>query len=141
MFASNIYAQTTTNYEDSFTPPDVSKFVSNLTKKQQADIKVIAEEGKADIDSYRNELMNLREAIQHFYKMPGDRSSELFPLYAQRSALYAKIDKTKYYTKMKIDQVLTPEQQQELRTNLEHERKKREIKKQLTLFLHPAMHK
>ncbi|MBO4589337.1 MAG: hypothetical protein J5711_10640 [Bacteroidales bacterium] len=128
-------------YDNAYTPPDVAKFVKTLTKQQQEELKAVTTESKKTLEEYRRQLIDMHKEIQHYYGLPGDRSSELFPLYAQRSALYVKIDQAKYRTKMRIDKILTEDQQKELRENLEHERQKREIKKQLTMFLHPSTQK
>lgn len=125
-------------YNAAYTPPEITKFVSTLTKQQQDELKTITAESKKTLEEYHRQLNDLHDEIQHYYGLPGDRSSDLFPLYAQRSALYVKIDQTKYYTKMRIDKVLTDEQQKELRENLDQERKKRDVKKRLTRFLHPT---
>lgn len=125
-------------YDNAYTPPDVAKFVKTLTKQQQDELKTVTMESKKTLEDYRQQLSDLHKEIQHYYGLPGDRSSELFPLYAQRSALYVKIDQAKYRTKMRIDKILTDDQQKELRENLERERQKREVKKQLTSFLHPV---
>ncbi len=129
------------DYETVYTTPDITKFVSTLTKQQQQELKAVTTESKKTLENYRQQLTDLHDEIQHYYGLPGDRSSDLFPLYAQRSALYVKIDQAKYYTKMRIDKILTDEQQKELRENLELERKKREVKKQLTMFFHPVTQK
>lgn len=125
-------------YDNAYTPPDVAKFVKTLTKQQQEELKKVTLESKKTLEEYRKQLSDMHKEIQHYYGLPGDRSSELFPLYAQRSALYVKIDQAKYRTKMRIDKILTEDQQKELRENLERERQKREVKKQLTSFLHPV---
>lgn len=126
------------DYDNAYTTPDVSQFVKTLTKQQQEELRKVTTESKKTLEGYHQQLVDMHKEIQHYYGLPGDRSSDLFPLYAQRSALYVKIDQAKYRTKMRIDQILTDEQQKELRENLEHERQKREVKKQLTMFLHPA---
>ena len=138
--AANVVAAQTDD-ENIYTTPDITKFVSTLTKQQQDELKAVTTESKKTLENYRQQLADLHDEIQHYYGLPGDRSSDLFPLYAQRSALYVKIDQAKYYTKMRIDKILTDEQQKELRENLDHERKKREVKKQLTMFLHPVTQK
>ena len=137
--ASVMMAQS--GYDNAYMPPDVSKLVKTLTKEQQEELKAVTTESKKTLDGYRKQLGDLHKEIQHYYGLPGDRSSELFPLYAQRSALYMKIDQAKYHTKMRIDKILTEDQQKEMRENLEHERQKREVKKQLTMFLHPTNRK
>lgn len=137
--ASGLSAQS--EYDNAYTLPDITQFVSTLTKQQQQDLKKITIESRKTLEGYRKQLADLHAEIQHYYGLPGDRSSDLFPIYAQRSALYAKIDQAKYETKMRIDKVLTDEQQKELRDNLELERKKREVKRQLTTFLHPTTQK
>lgn len=137
--ASVVNAQS--DYENAYTTPDITKFVSTLTKQQQDELKSVTTESKKKLEDYRQQLSDLHAEIQHYYGLPGDRSSDLFPLYAQRSALYVKIDQAKYYTKMRIDKILTEEQQKELRENLDHERKKREVNKKLTMFLHPSSQK
>lgn len=129
------------DYTTVYTTPDITQFVSNLTEQQQAEIKTITAESKKTLDEYRRQLSDLHSEIQHYYGQPGDRSSDLFPAYAQRSALYVKIDQAKYYTKLRIDNVLTAEQQKELRENLERERKKRDVRKRLNMFLHPMTQK
>ena len=138
-FACSLFAQSY-EYESQYIPPDVSKFVNTLTKQQKDQLNAIADEGKMVIEQYRAELTKLRADIQFFYKSQGDHSADLYPLYDQRAVLYSKIDRAKYNTKMRIDAVLTPEQQTELRSNLEIERQKREVKKMLIRFLHPSTH-
>lgn len=139
LFAGAVIAQT--DDESIYTTPDITKFISTLTKQQQVELRSVTTESKKTLEEYRQQLTDLHDEIQHYYGLPGDRSSDLFPLYAQRSALYVKIDQAKYYTKMRIDKILTDEQQKELRENLELERKKSEVKKQLTMFFHPMTQK
>jgi Spy/CpxP family protein refolding chaperone len=130
-------AQEPENYERPYSPPDISRFVTNLSDKQKAELKKIAAEGRTTIEGYRREMKELHESIMIYYRMAGDRSDDLFPLYCQRSALYAKIDQEKYRIKMKMDSILTPEQLEELHRNIELERRQRQLQQQMRHFIHP----
>ncbi len=105
--------------------PNVEKMVSGLTNMQKKRIETVTAASKKEVYKMRNELESVRSKIGTLNRMEGDQSSSLFPLFDRESQLMAEISKEMYRCRMKIDEILTPEQVKEFRNSLEAERQQR----------------
>ena len=103
----------------------IEDFVSDLSKAQQKKIDLITSRSTKIIDSYKQQLHSTRDSIRMYMSSNDDRSDVLFPLYDREANLQSCISKEYYRTKVAIDKILTPEQQQQL-----HEKMKRAKKGQ-----------
>jgi len=104
--------------------PKVEKMVSNLTAMQKKKIESITANSKKEVFKLRQELESIRSQIGSLNNKEGDQSAKLFPLFDRESQLMAEISKEMYRCRVRIDEVLTPEQIKEFRDSLEAERQK-----------------
>ncbi len=98
----------------------------DLTTAQKNKIDAITRRSTKIIEGYRNQLHTVRDSIRSYMNSREDYSNVLFPLYDREGHLQSEISKEYYRTKVAIDKVLTPEQFQQMRQNLD---KKRPAKK------------
>ncbi len=105
--------------------PNVEKMVSNLSTMQKKRIEAVTAASKKEVVKIRTELESIRSQIGTLNRMEGDQSATLFPLFDRESELVAEISKEMYRCRMKIDEVLTPDQVKEFRNSLENERQQR----------------
>jgi len=104
--------------------PNVEKMVSNLTPVQKKRIETITATSKKEVFKLKSELESLRSQIGKLNAKEGDQSALLFPLFDRESQVMAEISKVMYRCRLKIDEVLTPEQIKEFRSSLEAQRQK-----------------
>lgn len=105
--------------------PNIEKMVSNLTPIQKKRIETITANSKKEVFKLKTELESIRSQIGKLNNKEGDQSSLIFPLFDRESQIMAEISKEMYRCRLKIDEVLTPEQIKEFRNSLETQRQER----------------
>lgn len=96
-------------------PRDISQMVSDLSSSQKKKLDAISEESKARIDALRAQHKAVRDSIAMYIQRDGDQSGVLFPLFEREAQLQSRISREMYMTKLRIDEVLTPEQRRQVR--------------------------
>lgn len=104
---------------------NVEKMVSDLSSVQKKRIEVVTEKTKIEVFRLKDELDSVRGQIKNLHDKEGDQSERLFPLYDRESHLMSQISKVMYKCRVKIDEILTPEQIKEMRGALEEHRQRR----------------
>ena len=99
---------------------DITELVSDLSAPQKRKIEQISKDSKERVDALRNQQRAVHDSINIFMKREGDQSKVLFPLFEREAQLHVAIDREMYTTKLRIDEVLKPEQRAELRKTLEN---------------------
>lgn len=97
--------------------PDITELVSDLTSSQKGKLETITAESKKRVDGLRKQQKSLRDSIGSLMDREGDQTKTLFPLFDREAKLQARISREMYTTKVRIDEVLTPDQRKELKTN------------------------
>jgi len=97
---------------------DITELVSDLSAPQKRKIEQISKDSKERVDALRNQQRAVHDSINIFMKREGDQSKVLFPLFEREAQLHVAIDREMYTTKLRIDEVLKPEQRAELRKTL-----------------------
>lgn len=113
------------NHHDGFPrAPQIEKMVSDLSVMQKKKLETITTDSKKRVEKIQSELNNIRSQIRTIMKQDGDNSAKLFPLLDREGVLQAELTKEMYNTRLKIDEVLTPEQLKEFRSKLKSMPKK-----------------
>lgn len=102
-------------------PAQIENLVSDLSQIQKKKLNSITTESRKRVEKMQNELNSIRQQIQTLMDKDGDNSAKLFPLLDREGALKTEITKEMYLTRLKIDEVLSPDQLKELRAKLEVE--------------------
>ncbi len=97
----------------------VEKFVSDLSQEQIEVLRALSKENKQKLTVIRKEIKVVRDSIRLMMHKEGDYSKILFPLFDEEAKREANIEKELYKTRLKIDQVLTPEQKKELKGKID----------------------
>ena len=108
----------------------IESIITDLTPQQKSRIDAITQRSSMNVEKYRSQLDAVRDSIRLLMSGRENNSSKLFPLYDREGRLQAEISKEYYRTKVAIDALLTPEQYQRLRENLEQRRQKGKQRKQ-----------
>lgn len=109
-------------------PRDITKMVSDLSSSQKKRLDAITDESKSRIDALRTQRRAVRDSIAMYIQRDGDQSEALFPLFEREAQLQSRISREMYMTKVRIDEVLTPEQRRQVRdacSKPEHQRGQR----------------
>ncbi len=94
---------------------NVAELVSNLSANQKRQIEAIYDDSKKKMQSLRSEQSAVRDSVKQYLHGEGDNSRILFPLFDREAAIQSQISREMYSTKLKIDEILTPEQRAELK--------------------------
>lgn len=94
--------------------PDITEMVSDLSSAQKRKLETITKESKERMEPLRKMQASVRDSIGMLMDREGDFSKVIFPLFDRDARLQAEISREMYVTKVRIDQVLTKEQRQEL---------------------------
>ena len=94
---------------------DITEMVSDLSQSQKKRLDAITEESKSRVNALRARQKAVRDSIAMFMNMDGDHSDKIFPLFDREADLQRAISREMYSTKVRIDEVLTPEQRKKLR--------------------------
>ena len=103
---------------------DITELVSDLSAPQKRKIEQISKDSKERVDALRNQQRAVHDSINIFMNREGDQSKVLFPLFEREAQLHVAIDREMYTTKLRIDEVLKPEQRSELRKTLAKQHQK-----------------
>lgn len=110
--------------------PKIEEMVNDLSNAQKKKLNAIQKDAKERISKLQAERDDVRDSICALMRMDGDQSEKLFPLLDRENALRSQIIKEKYKTRLKIDKVLTKEQQIVVRKKIEADRKARHERRQ-----------
>ena len=105
--------------------PKIEEMVNDLTSAQKKKLNAIQKDAKERISKLQAERDEVRDSVRALMRMDGDQSEKIFPLVDRENALRSQIVKEKYKTRLKIDKVLTKEQQIAVRKKIEADRKAR----------------
>lgn len=94
---------------------DVAEVVSDLSQGQKKKLDAITEASRRKVDALRMQQKAVRDSIGMYMKMEGDQSHALFPLFDREAQISREIACEMYITKVRIDEILTPGQRQQLR--------------------------
>lgn len=97
--------------------PDITELVSDLSSAQKRKLETITNESKQRVDPLRNRQKAVRDSIETLMDKEGDQTKALFPLFDREARIQAEISREMYSTKVRIDEVLTKEQRQQLKKN------------------------
>ena len=111
----------------------IENIVSDLSASQKKRLNTIYDEDHKAIEKLRNEQKTLRDSIQTYIEMSGDHTAQLNPLFDRESSLQAAISKQMYATRLRIEDVLTDEQNAQVRKYFK-EKKEKDNKNKKTLF-------
>lgn len=92
----------------------VEEVLTNLTDNQRKMLHKLSKENKEYMDKYRKDRDQLEKTIKSLLEMKGDVSETLYPLIDMKARLEAEKEKNLYKMKLKIDEILTPEQRIEM---------------------------
>ena len=93
----------------------IENIVSDLSASQKKRLNTIYDEVHKAIEKLRNEQKTVRDSIQTYIEMSGDHTAQLNPLFDRESSLQAAISKQMYATRLRIEDVLTDEQNAQVR--------------------------
>lgn len=91
---------------------EMLKVALDLTEQQEAEIQQIISTQREKVDPLREQVRANREAIHEVMEQDVLNEEQLHALVQEQSKLHTEMMVGKHATKAKIDQVLTPEQQQ-----------------------------
>lgn len=111
----------------------IENIVSDLSASQKKRLNTIYDEDHKAIEKLRNEQKTVRDSIQTYIEMSGDHTAQLNPLFERESSLQAAISKQMYATRLRIEDVLTDEQNAQVRKYFK-EKKEKDNKNKKTLF-------
>ena len=111
----------------------IENIVSDLSASQKKRLNTIYDEDHKAIEKLRNEQKTVRDSIQTYIEMSGDHTTQLNPLFDRESSLQAAISKQMYATRLHIEEVLTDEQNAQVRKYFK-EKKEKDNNNKKTLF-------
>ena len=94
---------------------EVTEIVSDLSAAQKRKIDNINKASRERVATLRARQKAVRDSIMMFIDREGDQSAVLYPLFDREAAIQANIDREMYAGKLRIDEVLTKEQRDEVR--------------------------
>ncbi len=94
---------------------DISEMVSDLSQSQKKKLDAITEASRQRVNALRAQQKAVCDSITNYINMEGDHSRELFPLFDREAKLQCEISREMYATKVRIDEVLTPQQRKQVR--------------------------
>ena len=113
-------------------PKEISELVGDLSQSQKKRLDAITDASKERVAALRAQKKAVRDSIATYMNLEGDHSAVLFPLFDREAQLQRDISREMYTTKVRVDEVLTPEQRQQLRqasARKQHENPKGKRKK------------
>ena len=105
--------------------PKIEEMVNDLSNAPTKKLNAIQTGARERISKLQAERDEVRDSVRALMRMDGDQSEKIFPLVDRETALRSQIIKEKYKTRLKIEKVLTKEQQIEVRKKIEADRKAR----------------
>lgn len=94
---------------------DVAEVVSDLSQGQKKKLDAITNASRQRVDALRMQQKAVRDSIGMYIKMDGDQSKALFPLFDREAKISRDIAREMYTAKVRIEEILTPAQRQQLR--------------------------
>ena len=94
---------------------DISEVVKDLSVIQKRKVDNISRDSKERVDVLRHQQQAVHDSIGMYMNLEGDHSKELYPLFEREAQLQVAVNREMYATKLRIDEVLKPEQRQALR--------------------------
>lgn len=95
---------------------DISELVGDLSQQQKRRLDAITDDSRERVSVLRARQKAVRDSIAMYMEMDGDQSARLYPLFDREAALQRDISREMYAAKVRVDEVLTPAQRQQLRT-------------------------
>lgn len=95
--------------------PEVTEMVGDLSSSQKRTLEGLTSESKERVDKLRAQQKAVRDSIALYMDRDGDQSKLLYPLFDREAKLQSLISREMYATKVRIDEVLTPAQRQQVR--------------------------
>ncbi len=102
---------------------EITELVSDLSSAQKRKIEEIGKQSRERVLTLRNQQKAVKDSIAMFIDREGDNSTVLYRLFDREASLQVSISREMYDTKLLIDQILTPQQREELRRSLSKDRK------------------
>lgn len=96
--------------------PEITELVSDLSATQKRSLESITSESKERVSKLRAQQRAVRDSISMYMDREGDQSKLLHPLFDRDASLQSLISREMYATKVRIDEVLTPAQRQQLKS-------------------------
>jgi Spy/CpxP family protein refolding chaperone len=110
--------------------PEVTELVSDLSSAQKNKLEKLTNESRERVDRLRKQQNQVRDSIGKLMESDGDQSKALFPLFDREAKLQTEISREMYTTKVRIEQVLTPDQRKEFReSNRRHHQQAKKSKR------------
>ena len=106
---------------------DVTEIVQDLNAVQKRKVENISNESRERVAALRKQQKAVRDSISMYMALDGDQSQVIYPLFDREAKLQAAISREMYAAKLRIDEVLKPEQREALRAA---SRKQKTSKKQ-----------
>jgi hypothetical protein len=94
---------------------DVTEIVKDLNAVQKRKVENISNESRERVAALRKQQRAVHDSIVMFMEREGDQSQVLYPLFEREAKLQTAINREMYATKLRIDEVLKPEQREALR--------------------------
>ncbi len=94
---------------------EVTEIVGNLSAAQKRKVENISNESRERVAALRKQQHAVHDSIVMFMEREGDQSQVLYPLFEREAKLQTAINREMYATKLRIDEVLKPEQREALR--------------------------
>ena len=94
---------------------EITEMVNDLSTAQKKKLDAITDASRQRVDALRAQQRAVRDSINMYMNMDGDHSRELFPLFDREAQLQCEISREMYVTKVRIDELLTPQQRKQVR--------------------------
>lgn len=108
---------------------EITEIVGDLSQSQKKRIESITDASKERVAALRARQKAVRDSIAVYMKLEGDQSAAIFPLFDRESQLQCEISREMYTTKVRVDEVLTPDQRRRLREAMSKPRNGSPMKK------------
>ena len=104
---------------------EITELVNDLSSAQKRKIEEIGKQSRERVFSFRDQQKVVKDSIAMFIDREGDNSLVLYRLFDREASLQVAISREMYNAKLQIDQILTPQQRDELHRSLAKDRKKK----------------
>ena len=94
---------------------EVTELVQDLNAVQKRKIESISKDSRERVDALRRQQRAVHDSIVMYMEREGDQSAALYPLFDREAKLQVAVSREMYTTKLRIDEVLKPEQRESLR--------------------------
>lgn len=95
---------------------EVTELVQDLNAVQKRKIESISKDSRERVDALRRQQRAVHDSIVMYMEREGDQSAALYPLFDREAKLQVAVSREMYTTKLRIDEVLKPEQREALRS-------------------------